>query len=352
MSLPRAWRGLTLATAVTAAGLLPARPAAGGSASEKAAAEALFQEGAELTSQGSFADACPKFEASHKLDPALGTLLRLADCYDRTDKTASAWATFKEAVVIAERGGQPERANVARERALDLEKRLSKITLRVPSGGRPAEMTVSINGVDIPAASWETPLPIDPGELAVLASAPGFETWSTKVDLPVGPVSRVVEVSALEPKPPEPENPSNSVGGTLNVAQFHDGTAPGPDTSSRGQTQRILGFVTGGVGAASIVTSGVLTLQALSKKDESMGECLESDPNACSPAGKALRDDARSLGNVATVALLGGGALLTTGIVLIVTAPNDPSQAHRSGSLRVSGGTNGRDASLSLRGTF
>jgi hypothetical protein len=51
-------------------------------ASDKAAAEALFDQGVRLMKQNSFAEACPKLEESDRIDPAVGTLLYLGECYD------------------------------------------------------------------------------------------------------------------------------------------------------------------------------------------------------------------------------------------------------------------------------
>src|SRR5262249_13171001 len=83
------------------------------SASDKAAAEALFDQGVRLMKQNSFADACPKLEESERIDPAVGTLLYLGECYERVGKTASAWATFREAASLASTSNQADRARVA-----------------------------------------------------------------------------------------------------------------------------------------------------------------------------------------------------------------------------------------------
>src|SRR4051794_15794728 len=74
--------------------MLASRTAAGGDAA--AAAEVLFSDGKRLVQERNFAAACPKFEESQKLDPGLGTLYRLADCYEHVGRTASAWAAFLE----------------------------------------------------------------------------------------------------------------------------------------------------------------------------------------------------------------------------------------------------------------
>ena len=41
---------------------------------EKAAAEALFDEGRKLKADGKFSEACPKFEESQKMAPAMGRI--------------------------------------------------------------------------------------------------------------------------------------------------------------------------------------------------------------------------------------------------------------------------------------
>ncbi len=83
-------RSVSLALVVTAC----SSPAFAQQSAEKAAsAQALYDEGLRLMGVGEFAAACPKFAASQKLDPAMGTKFRLADCYEKIGKTASADAT-------------------------------------------------------------------------------------------------------------------------------------------------------------------------------------------------------------------------------------------------------------------
>src|SRR5690242_3895979 len=104
------------------------RPAAAEvTAGQRATAEALFQQAVELMEQKKFSEACEQFAASQALDPALGTSLYLADCYEQTGKTASAWALFQEAADVARRAQQIDREQIANERAASLKGRLSKL---------------------------------------------------------------------------------------------------------------------------------------------------------------------------------------------------------------------------------
>ena len=72
---------------------------------EQAAAEALFQEARQLMKTGAYAEACPKLFDSNRLDTAVGTLLYLGECYEKSGKTASAWTTFLAAAESAHRTG-------------------------------------------------------------------------------------------------------------------------------------------------------------------------------------------------------------------------------------------------------
>src|SRR4051794_29930041 len=90
--------GLRLVAAAWVIGcLLATSPARAEATPEQvAAAETLYREAWRLMQEGKHAEACPKLEESQKLDAGMGTLLLLAECYERTNRPASAWAHYVE----------------------------------------------------------------------------------------------------------------------------------------------------------------------------------------------------------------------------------------------------------------
>src|SRR6185295_18781275 len=71
-------------------------------AGNEVAAEALFGEAKKLAAAGKYAEACPKFAESNRLDRGAGTMIHLGDCYEKNKQSASAWATYKEAASAAQ----------------------------------------------------------------------------------------------------------------------------------------------------------------------------------------------------------------------------------------------------------
>ncbi|MDI3285363.1 hypothetical protein [Polyangium sp. 15x6] len=167
-----------------------------GPAEDRAAADALFQEGRELLKGGRAGEACPKFAASQKLDPRPGRLLALGDCYETNGETASAWATFREAESTARAGKDERRMEEAARRAGELEPKLAKLVVEVAPEARVAGLEVRRNGKRVEEAVWGAAVPVDPGEQRVEAAAPGKKGWAGKVVAGEGAVTRV-KVPAL-----------------------------------------------------------------------------------------------------------------------------------------------------------
>src|SRR5271166_1041789 len=87
-----------------------------------ARADALFTAARQLRDAGLYEDACPKFAQTEEIEPGVGVMLYLADCYQHTGHSAKAWAEFRKAERLA-RDRSDKRADVAKARADALEPR-------------------------------------------------------------------------------------------------------------------------------------------------------------------------------------------------------------------------------------
>jgi hypothetical protein len=278
----------------------------------KAAAEALFNEGRTLMASGKYADAIAKLKASQDLDPGLGTLLNLAECYERVGKSATAWAQYREIASLARQSGSKEREELAESKSKALEPKLSKLSINLQAGADPATLTISRDGTTVSSAELGVAIPVDPGKHDVSVTAPGKEKWSTSVEVGEGGQTETVEIPLL----------ADSAGGGGSTTVAADGGTtgtPAADKPSDGSTQRVLGIVAGGVGLVGIGLGTFFGLQASSTWSDAKKECTDY-PNGCTAKGVSLKDDAAGQATISTVGFIVGGVGLAAGAVLFFTA--------------------------------
>jgi len=285
-----------------------AAPALAQTSSNQAAAEALFDEGRRLASAGRHTEACPKLEASLKLDPALGTLLNLADCNEKIGKTATAWAQYRDATSLARQSGSAERESFAADRAKALESRLSKLTIRVTESDGTSALEVKRDGVAVDTAVLGTAIPVDPGTHEVTASAPGMKPWSTKVEVGADAATVEVEIPKLE------ADGSPEAASTTGEAQ--------PSKSS--SAQRPIAIAVGVLGIAGLGLGTYFGLSASSTWKDAKDSCKDF-PHECTDAEK--QDSATTKATISTISFIAGGAALAVGTVLWFTAGSGSTQA-------------------------
>jgi hypothetical protein len=281
-----------------------------GGASNRAAAEALFNQGRALAASGKYAEACPKFEASEQLDPGLGTLLNLADCYEKLGKTASAWAEYREAIPLARAAGSKVREDLASERAKALESRLSLLTIRAPRGADSAGLEIRRDGIPVLPAELGSPIPVDPGPHTVEASAVGKQKWSSTVELSEAQKLEI-DVPALSPS----GQPSAAPAGAGKPVD----APPLEQTAHPSSGQRTAALVVGAVGIVGVGVGAVFGLGASSKWSDAKSHC-SAYPYGCDAQALEERSSANSKATLSTVAFIVGGAALTGAAVLWFTA--------------------------------
>lgn len=326
--------------ALLCAAALPSLAAdgAGSPARNPAAAQALFEEAQRRVAAGDYEQACAKFKASYSLDPAGGTLLNLADCLERQGRFASAWSTFKDALVQAQRDGRGERVTFAEEHIRALESRLGYLTVEVPAAANAQDLAIEVDGTPLAPAAWGTPLPVDPGRHVVRARAPGFEPFEQSIEVGTQPGTK--QTLALPPlqaeAAPAAPSPAGLESNTLML-----------DAASSAHPARTWGYVTGAVGLAALGVGGYFGMRAFSLWDERQENC----EGGCTRTAKQAGDDANSAATVATVGVSGGLVLLAAGAAMIFYSSDveQPEQARNEG-LSFSAGTRG--AAVSWKGSF
>jgi hypothetical protein len=322
-----------LAAGLVSAGVAGARDArAEPSEGSAAAAESLFQEARKLIDAKRFSEACPKLVASHKLAPAVGTLLNLADCYEKAGQLASAWARFHEAIALAQRLGRADREKTAKDRADKLEPRLIRLTIV----SQEKDTEVKLDGNVLDSAVLGTAVPVDPGKHAIEATAKGKRPFTTTIDVSDRVRTPSVEIPALDVDPDAAKASASAANADKTAPEAKGGSTSG---------QRIASYVLMGVGVVGVGVGTVFGLKTSSTWSDAKAHCTGLE---CDRTGVQLATDAKNAGTVSTIAFVAGGALLAGGAVLFFTAPSAASKAGSAHDTRVGVGL----GSVSMQGSF
>jgi hypothetical protein len=184
--------------------------------------------------------------------------------------------------------------------------------LIVESGVVGAE--IRVDGTTVGRTPLRVPLRLRPGQVTIIVAASGYRPWRGLVNIVTG---KTVTVQALL-------DPLNGAGG---------GGAITTVESSGMSAQSIWGWVTTSVGIATILGGGGMTAwalydqylydngtyfrladQSIARKDMTRAEAL------------ALEEEAQLFMNISTGLYAGGGALLATGLFLILTDDDDEAE--------------------------
>jgi hypothetical protein len=339
--------------------LLPATAAA--QERDPAAAQALFDQAKDLMRQKKFSEACPKLQESNRLDPGIGTQFHLADCYEQSGRIASAWALFLDVASQARATSQLDREKAAQKRAEKLEPRLPRLVVTVPEASKTAGLEVRRNGVLVGAAQWGGPVPVDPGEVELTASAPGKQTLRQTLRLEEGktasyslPVLAVradaapVDAPAAQPAALVPAPAVSTAPHVPAAAQQSD------SASSKGRNNTGWVLTLAGVGVVGLGVGTTFAIMAKGQYDDSLAGCAADQANRCNHSGVEQRNGAITKGNVATIASIAGGAALAgAGVVWLLSgASSEKKAAHRGGLITATPAIGPQQATVQLSGDF
>ena len=262
------WRSVLVVLAATASA------AADSKDDDASTARALFERGRALVREGSHKEACPVFEKSLALAPALGTELNLALCWVEVGRLVDAMRALEALIPKTVEARQPQREAVAREAVAVLRARLPRLQLEL--GSLPPTTRVRIDDVEVDTAK---PVPIDPGPHRVEAD---------------GAIAETVHV----------------VEGRVTTVALR--------ANRRWWQDRRRSWIVGGAGATILVAGAITGISVIRSRDDGLSHC-ERDPLGelvCEPRGIELLDSARTRSHVTTVLFVAGAALGATAVVL------------------------------------
>jgi hypothetical protein len=294
-----------------------------------AIAESLFRDGKRLSGEHKFAEACPKFAESYKLDPGLGTLLNLATCHEAEGKPASAWAEFSEASSRARREGDNDRAQLADEHVRSLEPKLAHVSIAL-AGSAPAGLVIKFDGRELSSAALGVQFPVDPGQHQIDAAAPGKQSYSQTIDAPGPAGSATVTVPQLKDAPgaaaaaPAAVSPAPGAPSVVPAAATASPSSP-PSPSGPSHTAVIASGVATGVFLVGAVTTGIIY-----SGDRSSFNTANSnlDPNRFDK-----RSSASTMGTVNLV--FSAGTLVSAGLLVYFLATQSSQEAAPAARLQM-----------------
>jgi hypothetical protein len=295
------------------------------SAAETAAARALAVDGLKLAQANNCVEAVPKLERAEKLYHSPVVASRLGECYVSVGRLVEGTEILRK-VLREPQSSEPAPAlTKALERAqkvLDGAKpRIAGLTIKLAAV---QDMSVKVDGTLVAGAMIDAEIPIDPGEHAIEVTAPGFIKSASRLSVGEGEKRTVTLTLARDPNaalaPPAAADgkPSNEAANApANEVAQQPALASNPPPAPERTPNRTAAYVALGIGAAGVVTGGVLGILTIKQHSDLKNQC----PNGTCPIDKQNDlDSAKRLGNLSTIAFGVGGAGLVLGTVLFFTS--------------------------------
>ena len=289
-------------------------------------AEGLFEDGQKLMTAGKIAEACEKFAASQKLDPAVGTQLNLAACHEKLGKTATAWLEFSEAYSQSTKQGDKQRMAFAKSHMDALDKVLYRIVIEVLKPHK--NLTVKLDGSELAREALGTGIPLDPGAHEVMVLQPGKKSWKRTLTGGSGGTDRI-EVPELE----DQEYGFPKVEGQDQQQQQDQQPREQPkEEPKKTGTSPLLyaGIGVTGAGVGAAVVGVIFGFQAMDQASQRDKLCKGGTPCRDQRAFD-LDYDARVNQTMSIVFLAAGGVAVAAGVTMLVMGLGQKKAAATTG---------------------
>jgi hypothetical protein len=331
---------VALAAALTAGGAR-AEP----TAADRETARQLMADGRALRDKNDLEGALQRFEAADEIMHVPPTGLEVARTQVSLGLLVEARDTIARIRLEPARANDPVQFKEARTKAnqLDasLDGRVPRLTVVVHGAPSGQPLSMSIDGVPVPAAVVGLPRTVDPGHHVVVVKAEGAE-GQQGADVREGE-TKSLDVSLVSTgsrsRPPSPH-------GQTSDAPV-DGTSPAPPERGRHQaetpavletshTPDALTYTGGALAAAGLVVGAVTGAMSWSQTSSLSSAC---PAHVCPPASYSSYDSANGLATIATVSFGVAGVGTCLAVISLVVGHQErsqPASPSPSAQLRVS----------------
>lgn len=291
-----------------------------------------MDEGKAHANAGDLSHALEAYSSAHELMHVPTTGIAVAKTQAALGKLVEARATAKEVAASPRADHEPPVFADARQKAKDLE---TELYGRIPTlqmdiqGGTPTRVT--IDGAVILDAQLAEPIPVNPGDHAVLVTGSGGFEKRFDVTVKEGEVRKIpIEI------------PTSSAGPRRVL-----GDGPPPEEPHEGRSGAATAMIYGGFGLAAVGAAvGAVTGAMTFSKASVLGP--KCDNNKCAPSAKSDLDSANTLATVSTVGFIAAGAGVVLGVIGLVMPSSSSTEPSKDAALNVHVGLDG----AGLSGTF
>jgi hypothetical protein len=297
-----------------------------------AIARQLAIQGIDAVESGDCKKGAPLLERAEQMHHASVHLQYLARCRAAEGRLVVATEMWRQIIREgAPSGASPALVAAITEASTSLDHTLPRLaTTTLRAAGEYPGLTLTLDGTAIPKEMVGGPQTLDPGEHELVAGAPGFSRWSHRWTVSEGGTAEVLI--------------------TLTAGTAVTPTSPKEAPESRGSAFPLatVGWITGAVGAASLVAGTVTLLTRNNRRNELEKTCV---PDKLCPSGYDLastRDSIITLTTATNVLMFGGGALLAGGVTMIVVGSGSK---HEPRTALLAGGPNATPG-LTFRGNW
>jgi tetratricopeptide (TPR) repeat protein len=301
-----------------------AQPPAESEEAAIARAREQFTQALALQTAGDWAGALALLKQVAAVRPTPQVRFNIALCEENLGRLVSALGDYEIAAADA------RDSDVAQEvdaRLGALRARIPKIIIQRGEGAEAA--TILLDGVEIGDPVVGTPVPADPGPHVIEARAIGYKPFRQTVRLAEQQTETIVVTLEVDPVPP-PES-------------------AGP-VRTGAPALRTAGFVTAGVGVASLIGSGIFFYLRGQAIDDLDAEC-GGKGDACPESLRDTYDAGRSYNTLANVTLAIGAVGIAAGIPMILLGSSGSQEPPRAG-VKLVPAAPGADGGASLVGRF